>query len=113
MYGFNVARRWLAIAVTALFLGHALSTAALAQSSGTGGMALDGREHPGSAITGWTGNISPTDPYSDGPGKGAWITKAGMIHSRSEVAVAEVGGKMYVLGGYAEWQCGPTAQRGV
>jgi N-acetylneuraminic acid mutarotase len=102
MYGFNVARRWLAIAVTALFLGHALSTAALAQSSGTGGMALDGREHPGSPITGWTGNISPTDPYSDGPGKGAWITKAGMIHSRSEVAVAEVGGKMYVLGGYAD-----------
>jgi hypothetical protein len=48
MYGFNVARRWLALAVTALFLGHALSTAALAQSSGTGGMALDGREHPGS-----------------------------------------------------------------
>jgi len=95
-------RRWLALAVTALFLGHALSTAALAQSSGTGGMALDGREHPGSPITGWTGNISPTDPYSDGPGKGAWITKAGMIHSRSEVAVAEVGGEMYALGGYAD-----------
>ena len=102
MFGFNVVRRWLVIAITALLLGHAFSMAALAQSSGTGGMALDGREHPGSPITGWTGNISPTDPYSAGPGKGAWITKAGMIHSRSEVAVGEAGGKMYVLGGYAD-----------
>jgi N-acetylneuraminic acid mutarotase len=33
---------------------------------------------------------------------GAWITKAGLIHSRSEVAVGEVNGKMYVLGGYAD-----------
>jgi hypothetical protein len=102
MFGFNVVRRWWVIAITALLLGHAFSMAALAQSSGTGGMALDGREHPGSPITGWTGNISPTDPYSAGPGKGAWITKAGMIHSRSEVAVGEAGGKMYVLGGYAD-----------
>jgi N-acetylneuraminic acid mutarotase len=33
---------------------------------------------------------------------GAWITKASMIHSRSEIAVGEVKGKMYVLGGYAD-----------
>ena len=75
---------------------------AFGQGSGTGGFALDGRPHPGSPVTGWTGNISPTDPYSAGPGLGAWITKAGLIHSRSEVTVGEVGGKMYVLGGYAD-----------
>lgn len=62
----------------------------------------DNRPRPGSTITGWSGNFSSAEPYSAGPGKGAWITKAGLIHSRSEVAVGEVGGKMYVLGGYAD-----------
>ena len=62
----------------------------------------DKRPRPGSPTTGWSGNFSPAEPYSAGPGKGAWITKAGLIHSRSEVAVGEVGGRMYVLGGYAD-----------
>ncbi len=91
------------IIAAAAALGVSFGTGrAFGQGSGTGGFALDGRPHPGSPVTGWTGNISPTDPYSAGPGMGAWITKAGLIHSRSEVAVGEVGGKMYVLGGYAD-----------
>src|SRR5271165_1061906 len=77
-------------------------TPATAQSMGTGGMTLDGRAHPGSPITGWTGNISPSDPYSAGPNMGAWITRAGLIHSRAEVGVGELDGKVYVLGGYAD-----------
>lgn len=68
----------------------------------------DTRARPGSPITGWSGNFSSAERYSDGPDKGAWITKAGLIHSRSEVAAAELGGKMYVLGGYAD---GDVAQR--
>lgn len=71
--------------------------AAVAQS-----ITSDNRPRPGSPITGWSGNFSSSEPYSEGPGKGAWITKAGLIHSRSEVAVGEVNGKMYVLGGYAD-----------
>ena len=39
---------------------------------------------------------------------GAWITKASMIHSRSEIAVGEVKGKMYVLGGYADGNVAQT-----
>ena len=62
----------------------------------------DTRPRPGSPVTGWSGNFSSDEPFSAGVGKGAWITKAGLIHSRSEVAVGEVGGKMYVLGGYAD-----------
>jgi hypothetical protein len=62
----------------------------------------DNRPRPGSPITGWSGNFSSSEAYSEGPGKGAWITKAGLIHSRSEVAVGEVNGKMYVLVGYAD-----------
>lgn len=96
-------RAFLYVASALCVLGFALpDQQVFAQSKGTGGMALDGRPHPGSPITGWTGNISPSDPYSAGPNMGAWITKAGLIHSRSEVAVGEVGGKMYVLGGYAD-----------
>lgn len=83
----------------------ALGTAALllqVNAAPAQSVAYDNRPRPGSPITGWCGNFSPSDPYSEGPGKGAWITKAGLIHSRSEVAVAEVNGKMYVLGGYAD-----------
>jgi N-acetylneuraminic acid mutarotase len=69
---------------------------AIAQS-----IAFDKKPRPGNPETGWIGNFSPGDPYSEGPGMGAWITKAGLIHSRSEVGVGEVNGKMYVLGGYA------------
>ncbi|HHV7522363.1 TPA: Kelch repeat-containing protein [Burkholderia orbicola] len=96
------AARIAALAAISAFLICGTTPKAYAQSVGTGGMALDGRPHPGSPITGWTGNISPADPYSAGPNMGAWITKAGMIHSRSEVAVGDVNGKMYVLGGYAD-----------
>jgi hypothetical protein len=88
--------------IPSFLICSAVAPAAFAQSGGTGGMALDGRPHPGSPITGWTGNISPADPYSAGPNMGAWITKAGLIHSRSEVGVGELNGKMYVLGGYAD-----------
>jgi N-acetylneuraminic acid mutarotase len=88
--------------IPSFLICSAVAPAAFAQSVGTGGMALDGRPHPGSPITGWTGNISPADPYSAGPNMGAWITKAGLIHSRSEVGVGELNGKMYVLGGYAD-----------
>ena len=89
------------LAITSVMLSY-FAPACIAQTTGTGGMALDGRPHPGSPITGWTGNISPADPYSAGPNMGAWITKAGLIRSRSEVGVGELAGKMYVLGGYAD-----------
>jgi hypothetical protein len=89
----------------------ALGTAALLLQAGTASaqsIAADNRTRPGSPFTGWCGLASPSEPYSEGPGKGAWITKAGLIHSRSEVGVGEVNGKMYVLGGYAD---GNVAQR--
>jgi N-acetylneuraminic acid mutarotase len=35
------------------------------------------------------------------PGQGRWLTKAAIPTPRSEVAVAEVNGKIYVLGGYS------------
>jgi N-acetylneuraminic acid mutarotase len=54
------------------------------------------RRRPG-VVTSRRPNLVPTCR-----GKGAWITKAGLIHSRSEIAVGEVNGKMYVLGGYAD-----------
>jgi hypothetical protein len=81
----------------ALPSGIVLAGAASAQS-----ISFDNKPRPGSPVTGWSGNFSPFDPYSEDPGKGAWITKAGLIHSRSEVAVGEVNGKMYVLGGYTD-----------
>jgi len=88
----------LAAATFATLTGANLSSvAAIAQS-----ITSDSKPRPGNPVTGWSGNFSSTDPYSAGPGKGAWITKAGLIHSRSEVAVGEVDGKMYVLGGYAD-----------
>jgi len=87
----------LAATITALIIGNLFPAAAAAQS-----ITSDTKPRPGSPTTGWSGNFSPTDPYSAGPGQGAWITKAGLIHSRSEVAVGEVNGKMYVLGGYAD-----------
>jgi hypothetical protein len=59
------------------------------------------RPRPGSPETGWSGLSSPAEPVSDGPGMGAWTTKAGLPTARSEVAVAEAGGKVYVIGGYA------------
>ncbi len=89
-------RKYLLFAIVASSLA---SITALAQSASIGS---DTRPRPGNATTGWSGNFSSADPYSAGPGLGAWITKAGLIHSRSEVAAAGVGGKMYVLGGYAD-----------
>ncbi len=35
-------------------------------------------------------------------GQGCWHYRAPLPHARSEVAVAEVGGKVYVIGGYAD-----------
>ena len=83
--------------VAGLIVGSLSPMTAVAQS-----ITSDTKPRPGSPITGWSDNFSPTDPYSAGPAQGAWITKAGLIHSRSEVAVGEVNGKMYVLGGYAD-----------
>jgi N-acetylneuraminic acid mutarotase len=86
-----------------LFAAAVLMPAVLSQSTTS-----DTRPRPGSPKTGWSGNASPSDPYSAGPEMGAWITKAGMIHSRSEIAVGEVNGKMYVLGGYADGNVAQT-----
>jgi N-acetylneuraminic acid mutarotase len=86
-----------------LFAAAVLGPAVFSQS-----IAYDTRPRPGSPKTGWSGNFSSTEPYSAGPQMGAWITKAGMIHSRSEIAVGEVNGKMYVLGGYADGNVAQT-----
>jgi N-acetylneuraminic acid mutarotase len=89
--------RVVAATFVALSAAYIAPTVAVAQS-----IAYDSKPRPGSPVTGWRGNFSSSDPYSAGPNMGAWITKAGLIHSRSEVAVAELNGKMYVLGGYAD-----------
>lgn len=86
-----------------LFAAGLLVPAVFSQS-----IAYDTRPRPGSPKTGWSGNFSSTEPYSAGPQMGAWITKAGMIHSRSEIAVGELNGKMYVLGGYADGNVAQT-----
>src|ERR1700691_611875 len=80
------------------------------------GVTSDNKPPPGSPLTGWSGNFSSPEPYSAGSGMGAWITKAGLIHSRSEIAVGAVNGKRYVLVGYAHGnvaqplneECDPT-----
>jgi len=97
MNGHPVINGFFKATVAGLVVGSLLPMAAVAQS-----ITSDTKRRPGSPITGWSGNFSPSDPYSAGPAQGAWITKAGLIHSRSEVAVGEVNGKMYVLGGYAD-----------
>ena len=86
-----------------LFAAAVLASAVFSQS-----IAYDTRPRPGSPKTGWSGNFSSSEPYSAGPQMGAWITKAGMIHSRSEIAVGELNGKMYVLGGYADGNVAQT-----
>ena len=44
---------------------------------------------------------SPTAAGTLRPGQGRWLTKAPIPTGRSEVAVAEVNGKIYVLGGFS------------
>ena len=83
--------------IAIITIPYLLPTVARSQSSTS-----DNRPRPGSPSAGWSGNFSSSAPYSAGPQSGAWITKAGLIHSRSEVAVGELNGKMYVLGGYAD-----------
>ena len=39
-------------------------------------------------------------PSAPAPNNGSWSTLAPMLQPRSEMAVAEMGGKMYVIGGY-------------
>jgi N-acetylneuraminic acid mutarotase len=95
-YRFNL-RLLIAMPAGIALVLHFLAGPVTAQS-----ISFDNKPRPGSPVTGWSGNFSPSDPYSAGPGKGAWITKAGLIHSRSEVTVGEANGKMYVLGGYAD-----------
>jgi Kelch motif len=85
-----------------------LAAAVLAPAVFSQSVAYDTRPRPGSPKTGWSGNFSSTEPYSAGPQMGAWITKAGMIHSRSEITVGAVNGKMYVLGGYADGNVAQT-----
>ena len=94
---YSVIRRFIAPIFAILIAASLPPATAVAQP-----ITSDNKPRPGSPDTGWSGNFSSPEPYSDGPGKGAWITKAGLIHSRSEVAVGEVDGKMYVLGGYAD-----------
>jgi hypothetical protein len=50
----------------ALPSGIVLAGAASAQS-----ISFDNKPRPGSPVTGWGGNFSPSDPYSEDPGKGA------------------------------------------
>ena len=84
----QLSSHYLVIAILAAAIVANLSPAnGVAQSAS---IASDTRPRPGDPVTGWSGNFSSTDPYSAGPGKGAWITKAGLIHSRSEVAMGEV-----------------------
>jgi N-acetylneuraminic acid mutarotase len=92
-----------AVAILTVVAAELFTTTANAQS-----IAYDSRPRPGSPTTGWSGNFSSSEPYSAGPGMGAWMTKAGMIHSRSEVTAAELDGKMYVLGGYADGNVAQT-----
>ncbi|MGA7924880.1 MAG: hypothetical protein WCA20_02665 [Candidatus Sulfotelmatobacter sp.] len=48
---------------------------------------------------------------TDGPetpplqGQGRWLYRAPLPHARGEVAMASSGGKVYVLGGYADGFC--------
>ena len=44
-----------------------------------------------------TQSIAPTPPP---PAPGTWTTLAPMLQPRSEMAIAELGGKVYVIGGY-------------
>jgi N-acetylneuraminic acid mutarotase len=46
------------------------------------------------------GNSGPETPPLQG--QGHWLYLAPLPHARGEVAVASVGGKVYVLGGYAD-----------
>jgi N-acetylneuraminic acid mutarotase len=52
-----------------------------------------GTPRPAVTPTAGTGQLSP--------GQGRWLTKASIPTPRSEVAVAEVNGKIYVLGGFS------------
>jgi N-acetylneuraminic acid mutarotase len=79
-----------------------ITGAVVAHSSASGQPNSVDRPRPGSPETGWSGLSSPAEPVSDGPGMGAWTTKAGLPTARSEVGVAEAGGKIYVVGGYAD-----------
>jgi hypothetical protein len=45
------------------------------------------------------GTTGPETPPLQG--QGHWLYRAPLLHARGEVAVAEAGGKVYVLGGYA------------
>ncbi len=56
---------------------------------------------PGSPETGWRRLSSPAEAFSAGPGMGAWYTKSALPIARSEVSVAETGGKVYAVGGFA------------
>ena len=78
-----------------------ITGAVVAHSSAFGQQNSVDRQRPGSLETEWSGLSSPAEPVSDGPGMGAWTTKAGLPTARSEVGVAEAGGKVYVVGGYA------------
>ena len=78
-----------------------ITGAVVAHSSAFGQQNSVDRQRPGSLETEWSGLSSPAEPVSDGPGMGAWTTKAGLPTARSEVGVAEAGGKVYGVGGYA------------
>jgi hypothetical protein len=53
------------------FFGIALALQLAAAPAIAQSIAFDNRPRPGSPTTGWSGNFSPSDPYSEGPGNGA------------------------------------------
>jgi hypothetical protein len=73
-YRFNL-RLLIAMPAGIAFVLHFLAGPATAQS-----ISFDNKLRPGSPVTGWSGK--PSDPYSADPGKGAWITKAGLTRWR-------------------------------
>lgn len=56
-------------------------------------------------IVGLSGCLAATtpSPAPEDQAPGTWRTLAPMPSARQEVAVAEAGGKVYVIGGFGEW----------
>ncbi|MDQ5824785.1 MAG: hypothetical protein M3441_11345 [Chloroflexota bacterium] len=61
--------------------------------------AANGTPRPGSSPTAAASPTAQTGQFRQGQGR--WLTKAPIPTPRSEVAVAEVNGKIYVLGGFS------------
>jgi len=92
----------------ALFAGAAvaallLATAAMAQQGPPGGPPPSGpatRVQSGELVESWNGRVSAGPPVGAFPEFDGWSMGAAMPLARSEHAVAELDGKIWVLGGY-------------